>query len=453
MSRLSPIGATAPLVLQRKIYKTKNGYESHALGGQYFESREEAMKAEDAARNLPQRAEHIDHSDSGKRDHQRKRERDAVHNRKSRHARGKETQPNLDARKKKALGLREVEPKLKVTYESYHNAGVRGDYDTPGLALALSREQRKDGPFDEHHEQPKLMWRADTRSPKEVFRPRLSKKERRAGLKKKNLQPGFQTSAEREGITDKGKGTIIYRTGHDDITSSSGISVSPGVRSAAFFPFNSKKSDQGAHRQQTYLYGIAAPHTVNTYRAQKGAERVETGQKRWKNPARFNYDPDENNAESTSTVWPYKEHAMHRVHPDQIVAAYNVNQDRIDASNSKAGSGFSLKRVRMPRAAEKRARAHPLREQADATASLYERRYPSEPRTFMSYQGQVSFDQLPGGANSEKPSVVAHSPFPPGRNAPSESKLARRNKAKKQKAGKERRRNNGNARSGGFRGR
>lgn len=439
-------------VLQRKVYKRDGQYISHALPGQAFKTREAALDAEQEALNRPQSAEHIDHHDPHKQDRQGKRARDAGFRQNRRARQGKNTEPSLDAQKQKSLGLRKVAPDLKAAYEKHEAAEIGGDYGTQGLALALSREDRRDGPYDEHYEQPRLMWRTDTRSPKQVLNPTLRRKDKRSGLKKKNMDAGFQTSAEREGITRKGENTIIYRTGHDDITSASGISVSPDVRSASFFPFGSKTDDSGKHRQQAYLYAIAADHTVNTFEAQKRAEQTETGQKRWRRKDRFQYDPQESHPENTSTVWPYHEHAMHRVGKDQIIAAYEVHQERMDASDSRAGSAFHLNPTRMPRSAEKRGRAHPLREMADTTASLYKDRYPSQPRTFSSYQGQVSFQQMPKDLSSAEDTVVGHEPFAPGRSAPKPRKMARKQAAREQ-ANRDRRRRDGNVRTGGFRGR
>lgn len=447
--------AVGPAVLQRKVYKRNGRYESSQLPGRTFANRVEALDAEHADRSEPLRkTEYVEHEDARKQDRQSKRQRDIQKNRKQRARIGKSWKRTLDERKRDALGLREVDPVLKASYEKHEAAEIGGDYGTQGLALELSREDKKDGPFDEHYDQPRLMWRTDTRSPREVLHPHLKRKEKRRGLKQEDIEGGFQTSAERERITRKGEGRIIYRTGLDDITSASGISVSPDIRSASFFPFGSKKGEDGKQRQRAYLYAIAADHTVNTFEAQKRAEHVETGERHWRDKRRFQYDPTERNAEDTSTVWPYREHAMHRVGKDQIIAAYEVHHERMDGSDSRAGSAFHVTPARMPRSEERRGRDHPLRESADLQAALYQKRYPSQPKTFSSYQGQVSFHQVPESLSNAEDAVVRHEPFAPGRSIPKPGKLARQ-KAARERAnqGRKGKGKAGNARAGSFKGR
>jgi hypothetical protein len=328
--------------------------------------------------------------------------------------------------------LREISPEKRDLYarqaeKDETSWGVRGK----GLVLA---SEGTPGPFDEDFgEEGTLMWRSDTRGPRSV------------------LKTGFTTKAERDlgpaSTTEDGRpggNEIVYRTGTEDVVPATGVCVARDVRGACFFPFEAAEHDAEAEEESAYLYGVRVRQATNTFKAQQVAERHATGEKDWRDPERFAYDPGDEHDDEASAVWPYAEYVKHRIDPEDIVAAYRFKRDRLVAPDKarvepKAGIGFSIAPRNLIKGGAG-AGSDRLRETADLTASAYSERYPSHPEHYLSYQGTVRKTSKTHPQTDTEAATSARQidALPSARPRPDLKKAARRRKLAEKKERKQR---------------
>jgi hypothetical protein len=310
---------------------------------------------------------------------------------------------------------------LPSTDGGFHDDLTRGakrdetSYRISGEGLVLSQEGTK-GHFDEPYPNGRLFWRADDRPPKQV------------------LRTGFTTKIERDAGKPKADGNrIVYRTGDDDVVPATGVSIARDIRGSAFFPFEAHDKPNERRQEHAFLYAVKVGHAASTFRAQKTADQAESGSTQWRDPARHGYDPTEQRSDTATSVWPFNEHAAHRVEPHQIVGAYRLKRERLvkpeaTGDDIKAGMRFSIGqknlipgRARDPRAVEAQ---HYVKQFADT--------YPKHPSHFLSYQGIV--EKRGKGKIDTAGEAETHArqlnPFPPGPTPFRPAKQARRDKAK-----------------------
>lgn len=276
----------------------------------------------------------------------------------------------LDQLKKDALGLDKVASSLRDRFDRRYEATQDSSYLISGLALALA-EEGKNGPYDDEFEGGEIFWRGDDRKPALVH------------------TTGFSPKAERElGVAKRGGGgnVIIYRTGADDIVPASGVCIAKDIRGGAFFPFS---------RGIAYLYAVVQDRATNTFRAQRQAERVESGQRGWKDPRRFEYDPTEQRSDEGSTVWQYREHVTHRISADRIIGAWLMRREFLvddpDGSGEeiKVGMRFQLVGDNLWNRGWSSNDVIALRSKAERIVSGYRLAYPRQIGHYLSYQGIV----------------------------------------------------------------
>lgn len=251
----------------------------------------------------------------------------------------------------------------------YQRASIKDDsYRISGIGLALAVEG-VDGPYDDVFPGGAVFWRGDTRPPSEV---------RKTGFTPK-VERDFGPAG-REG----GGNTIIYRTGDDDIVPASGVCIAKDIRGGAFFPFS---------RGPAYLYAIVVKEAVNTYRAQRRADHVESGRLDWRDPSRFQYDPTEAHSDEASTVWQYREYVVHRIAPEQIVGAWSLKReflvDSTVGDDSKVGIRFKLSGPNLWHRTWSAPSVLAHRSRAEAMAAACSEFYPRHPDHYLSYQGIV----------------------------------------------------------------
>jgi hypothetical protein len=232
-------------------------------------------------------------------------------------------------------------------------------------------------PFDESHDGNTLFWHGTgfTRTAEQVF------------------SQGFNSKWERD--DDPNAGKIIWRSSEDDIVLDSAVCLARDIRGSAFFPLTS--ADDEDTSDAFYIFAVAPAWTTRTFGAQKVAEAVETGQMKgsfapsdkhfWKDPARWAYDPTEEDAADACCVWQFIEHATLRVVPMEIVGCWlagrQVLVDPGEDHRQKAGIRFQIQRL------VRGNRKHELFEEARSIASNYEKVYPAKGGHWLSYQGII----------------------------------------------------------------
>lgn len=300
--------------------------------------------------------------------------------------------------KEHALGMPEIDKELQRTLA----VGAKKDdasYRVSGKGIALSREGKK-GKFDEDYPGGKLFWRADTRPPNQV------------------LKTGFSPKVERDMGKQSGKkNTIVFRTGDDDIVPATGVSIARDIRGAAFFPFSTLEKPNEKREERAYLYAVNVKSSTSTYRAQKAVDRGETASRQWRDPARHTYDPKEVNSEHATSVWPFMEHAAHRIKPDEIVGSWRLHRSRLVAPEQtgddvKAGMRFRLGQKNLISGRKK----DPRTAEAQHYVKSYGQTYPKQPSQFLSYQGIVEKRGKAPIKTAGDAEVHARQldPFPPG---------------------------------------
>ncbi|MFZ5547176.1 MAG: hypothetical protein ACOZJX_00555 [Pseudomonadota bacterium] len=352
-------------------------------------------------------------------------------------SRAPQAAPRLPSRRDPPVGLDSVLPEISSQKRALY-AGLAEKDETSwgvrGKGLVLASEGTR-GPFDEDFgKDGTLMWRSDTRGPRSV------------------LKTGFTTKAERDlgpaSTTEDGRpggNEIVYRTGTEDVVPATGVCVARDVRGACFFPFEAAEHDAEDEEESAYLYGVRIRQATNTFKAQQVAERHATGEKDWRDPQRFAYDPGDERPDEASAVWPYAEYVTHRIEPEDIVAAYRFKRDRlVDPGTArvepKAGIGFSIAPRNLIKGGRDKSGGDRLREAADLTASAYSERYPGHPDHYLSYQGTV---RKISKAHPETDSEAARSArqidaLPPARPRPDLKKAERRRKLAERKESKQR---------------
>jgi len=269
----------------------------------------------------------------------------------------------IDWLKKGILGLDVVPPALRAEFDRRYDVTRDSSYLISGLALALSAEGSV-GPYDDTFPGGEIFWRGDDRPPSRVH------------------STGFSAKVTRD--LGRQSNVIIYRTGADDIVPASGVCIAKDIRGGAFFPFS---------RGPAYLYAVVMDSAANTFRAQRKADRVESGRADWRIPERFVYDPNEEDADEASTVWEYREHVTHRIEAAQIVGAWELRRELLVSEGKgeeiKAGMRFALVGTNVWPRSWSSPRAVTRREKAELVASAYKMTYPREPGHYLSYQGIV----------------------------------------------------------------
>lgn len=345
--------------------------------------------------------------------------------------------PRLPSRRDPPVELDSVLPEIssekrelyaRLAEKDETSWGVRGK----GLVLA---SEGTPGPFDEDFgEDGTLMWRSDTRGPRSVLKTGFTTKAER------DLGPATTTRDGRPGGNE-----IVYRTGTEDVVPATGVCVARDVRGACFFPFEAAEHDAEAKEESAYLYGVRVRQATNTFKAQQVAERHATGEKNWRDPERFAYDPGDERPDEASAVWPYAEYVKHRIDPEDIVAAYRFKRDRLVNPGKarvepKAGIGFSIAPRNLIKGSPDKSGEDRLRETADLTASAYSERYPRHPEHYLSYQGTVrktskTHPQTDSEAATSARQIDA---LPSARPRPDLKKAARRRKLAEKKERKQR---------------
>lgn len=284
-----------------------------------------------------------------------------------RRAQWQPTTEELGRLKRAALNLDDAPSALATRFDRVYESTKDDDYRISGLGLAIGVEG-KAGPYDDTFDGGEVFWRGDTRHPSLV------------------RTTGFTPKSERAlGVARRGGGgnVIIYRTGDDDIVPASGVCIAKDIRGSAFFPFS---------RGTAYLYAVVLDQAVNTYRAQRRADRVESGNRDWRVAERFRYDPTEVDADQASTVWQYREHVVHRIDATRIVGAWAMNREfLVDGSgeDNKVGMRFKLSGPNLWRSGWSAVDALPRRAMAEAIATACSAFYPPQPDQYLSYQGIV----------------------------------------------------------------
>ncbi|MBL4632664.1 MAG: hypothetical protein JKY56_02255 [Kofleriaceae bacterium] len=158
----------------------------------------------------------------------------------------------------------------------------------------------------------KVFWRGDTRPPRDIF------------------ASGFKAAKRHNGTWVNTKPTSMVWRGYDeldDVLQPSGVCVAKDIRGAAFLPLEGDDDE-------TWIYGIRAENTVNSYALQQVIDMAERGrygftsweefnryQVDWRDNKRFGYNPTYDTDIATSCVWQFEEHVVPEIPADDVLVA------------------------------------------------------------------------------------------------------------------------------------